>query len=103
MDGSDWMLVGDDGFWRPDVRIPFVTDDGATLLLHYRGLVEQTEKFKLAATKNESTKFEDQYLRMSMTFETGDSNYRWLTQSLFVARGRLLGIGHIEYEVFRVT
>jgi hypothetical protein len=21
--GSDWMRVADDGFWRPDVRVPF--------------------------------------------------------------------------------
>ena len=24
--GSDWMRVADDGFWRPDVRVPFQTD-----------------------------------------------------------------------------
>jgi hypothetical protein len=26
--GSDWMNVSSDGFWRPDVRLPFITDDG---------------------------------------------------------------------------
>jgi Protein of unknown function (DUF3237) len=39
--GSDWMWVSDDGFWRPDVRAPFKTHDGATVLMHYTGLVEQ--------------------------------------------------------------
>jgi len=29
------------------------------------------------------------------------SGYRWLNPSLFVATGRLLGTGHIEYAVYR--
>jgi hypothetical protein len=33
--GMDWMLVGADGFWRPDVHAQFVTDDGAVILMHY--------------------------------------------------------------------
>ena len=24
VDGSDWMLVSEDGYWRPDVRLPFL-------------------------------------------------------------------------------
>ena len=38
--GSDWMNVSSDGFLRPDVRLPFIADDGETVLLHYTGLVE---------------------------------------------------------------
>jgi hypothetical protein len=34
------MNVSSDGFWRPDVRLPFITDGGETVLLHYTGLVE---------------------------------------------------------------
>ena len=43
--GSDWMRVSEDGFWRPDVRAPFQTDDGETILMHYTGLVQQTKSF----------------------------------------------------------
>jgi Protein of unknown function (DUF3237) len=50
--GSDWMRVADDGFWRPDVRVPFQTDDGETVLMHYTGLVQQTDIFKQAAEAN---------------------------------------------------
>jgi hypothetical protein len=39
--GVDWMRVSSDGFWRPDVRAQFVTADGAVVLMHYTGLVEQ--------------------------------------------------------------
>ena len=53
--GSDWMRVSEDGFWRPDVRAPFQTDDGETILMHYTGLVQQTKTFKQAAEANKPT------------------------------------------------
>lgn len=42
-------------------------------------------------------------MRLSMRFDTGDDRYRWLNESLFVARGRLEGTGSIEYAVFRIN
>jgi hypothetical protein len=99
----DWMEVSSDGFWRPDVRLQFVTDDGAFIFMAYRGLVEQTQKFKEAAERNRSTDWPDQYMRLAIRFDTGAEKYRWLNTSLFVAAGRLLGTGSIEYAVFRVT
>ena len=100
--GGDWMLVSDDGFWRPDVRVQFVTDDGATILLHYTGLVEQTEKFKSAAANANSTEWDDQYMRMIFHFDTGTTKYAWLNQSVFVGRGRLAVGNQIEYEIYKV-
>jgi hypothetical protein len=101
--GVDWMAVSSDGFWRPDVRAQFLTDDGAVVLMHYTGLVQQTAKFAEAAEADEPTDWADQYMRLSIRFETGAPRYAWLNTSLFVARGRLLGTGHIEYQVFRLT
>ncbi len=101
--GVDWMGVGADGFWRPDVRAQFLTDDGAVVLMHYTGLVQQTARFAEAAEADEPTDWADQYMRLSIRFETGAPRYAWLNTSLFVARGRLLGTGHIEYQVFRMT
>jgi Protein of unknown function (DUF3237) len=101
--GVDWMGVSDDGFWRPDVPAQFLTDDGAVVLMHYTGLVQQTARFAEAAEADEPTDWADQYMRLSVRFETGTPRYVWLNTSLFVARGRLLGTGHIEYRVYRVT
>lgn len=103
MPGGDWMRVGEDGFWRPDVRVPLVTDDGALILLRYTGLVQQTEAFQKAAEAQETTEFGDQYMRMAFLFDTGAPRYRWLNQSLFIAEGRLAGPLEIEYGVYRVT
>jgi hypothetical protein len=101
--GSDWMRVCDDGFWRPDVRAPFVTDDGETVLMYYTGLVQQADAFKKAAETNKPTQWEEQYMRLMLRFEAGAERYRWLNTSLFVAKGRLIGTGQIEYAVMRVT
>lgn len=101
--GGDWMLMSDDGFWRPDVRMQFLTSDGAVVLMHYTGLVQQTEAFKKADGANRPTRWEDQYMRLTIRFDTGAEKYHWLNTHLFVAAGRLLGAGQIEYTVHRVT
>jgi hypothetical protein len=103
MPGGDWMGVSGDGFWRPDVRVQFRTDDGAIVLMRYTGLVERTDAFERAATDDHETSWDDHYMRMAVVFETGDERYRWLNESLFVARGRLLGTGRVQYTIFRVT
>jgi Protein of unknown function (DUF3237) len=101
--GGDWMEVSRDGYWRPDVRLQLRTADGAAILMSYTGLVEQTDAFKEAASANRETGWDDQYMRMMVSFETGDQRYRWLNESLFVARGRILGIGRVEYTIYRLT
>src|SRR5262245_58406093 len=102
MPGGDWMRRSDDGFWRPDVRMQLITDDNAIVLLHYTGLVQQTDAFKRAAAEDRATEWHDQYMRMVMTFDTGSEKYAWLNQSLFIADGRLLGASEIEYAIYRV-
>lgn len=34
--GGDWLLAGDDGFGRLDVRAQFNTDDGAVIYMSYQ-------------------------------------------------------------------
>jgi hypothetical protein len=41
-------------------------------------------------------------MRMALTFDTAAERYAWLMESLFIARGRLLGAKAIEYDVYRV-
>jgi hypothetical protein len=45
------MSVGSDGYWRPDVHAQFLPDDAAVILMHYTGLVPQTERFAAGATR----------------------------------------------------
>jgi hypothetical protein len=102
MPGGDWMVVGTDRFGRPDVRVQFVTNDGEIILLHYTGLVERTDAFNKAAEEETASDWADQYMRMTMRFDTGSDKYRWLNESLFIAEGRLAGPKEIEYRIYRV-
>jgi hypothetical protein len=102
MPGGDWMLVGTDGLWRPDVRAQLRTDDGATILLHYTGLVKPTPEFLRAADEGRETGFEDQYLRQVMRFDTGSERYAWLTRDIFIAEGRLAGAAKLQYRIYRL-
>jgi len=103
MPGGDWYRVGLDGFGRPDVRVQFITDDQQLVLLHYKGLVQVTDAFTRAAGSGGTTRFEDQYMRMAMFFDTGADKYAWLNESLFVAEGRIAGAKEIEYRIHRVA
>src|SRR5258706_12988139 len=38
--GADWILAGDDGFGRLDVRATLLTDDGASIYVQYLGVIE---------------------------------------------------------------
>jgi Protein of unknown function (DUF3237) len=103
MPGGDWYAAGTDGYGRPDVRLQFVTEDGVVVLLHYTGLVEMNEAFTAAAGNGNPTQFEDSYMRMAMSFDTGAPKYAWLNKHLFIAEGRLSGKEQLEYRVYRVT
>jgi hypothetical protein len=102
MPGTDWFTPFGDGYGRPHVRLPFHTDDGALIFLEYRGIVHATPEFVRAVEEDRATDWHDQYMRMALSFDTMSDQYAWLTQSLFLARGRLRGAKDIEYDVFRV-
>jgi hypothetical protein len=59
--------------------------------------------FTRAVESDTSTQWDDQYMRMALTFDTAAERYAWLMESLFIARGRLLGAKAIEYDVYRVS
>ncbi|MGH8186465.1 MAG: DUF3237 domain-containing protein [Steroidobacteraceae bacterium] len=102
MPGIDWFTPYPGGYGRPHVRLAFRTDDGALVLLEYRGIVHATAAFTRAVERDTATQWDDQYMRMAMTFDTSAERYAWLMESLFIARGRLAGAKAIEYDVYRV-
>jgi hypothetical protein len=102
MPGIDWFTPYAEGYGRPHVRLPFQTDDGAVILLEYRGIVHATQAFVQAVREDTATDWDDQYMRMALTFDTTSNRYKWITRSLFLARGRLVAAKSIEYEVYRV-
>jgi hypothetical protein len=101
--GSDWLLVGPDGWGRLDVRTQFLTDDGAALYAYYTGLIQMNEKVQQALGGDAATDYDDHYFRTTPRFETGDPRYAWLNQSIFIGEGRILLGRVVQYKVYRVT
>jgi len=104
MPGTDWIRLDANGIRRQDQRSQFRTDDGALILMRYDvALIRADERFTQALQAGQPTGYGDQYMCMAPQFEVGDDRYRWLTESLFIAHGRLAGPRRIEYRVYRVV
>ncbi len=104
MPGIDWIRVDSNGIRRQDQRTQFLTDDGALILMRYdAALIRGDEEFTRALASGRETTFAEQYMRMTPQFDVSDSTYDWLTQALFIGRGRLAGPGRVEYELYRVA
>lgn len=104
--GSDWMLVGPDGFTRMDVRVQIETDDQAVICAHYFGPAEANQKLAQAMAASAPTGFSDQLIRSHWLLETGDPRYAWVNQAVFVGESRLLpvrpGVLGSEHRVYRL-
>ena len=100
--GADWLLVGQDGWGRLDVRAQIQMADGAVLYVVYYGLIEMNEAVTTALQNGTSTNFDQQYFRTSPRFESSDPRYAWLQQNVFVGRGRIIAGPGVEYNVFQV-
>jgi hypothetical protein len=101
--GGDWALIGPDGWGRLDVRAHIETLDGARILLTYYGVLQLNEAVQQAMASGAGTEFTDHYFRAAPRFETGDSRYAWLNQTVFMSAGRLRPGLVAEYDVYRVT
>ncbi len=104
--GSDWMLMGADGFMRMDVRIQIGTEDGAVICVRYFGPAEANEVLGQAAAACSPTEFSVQSIRTHWLLESGDPRYAWVNQNVFVGEGRLCpaepGVLGFEHRVYRV-
>jgi hypothetical protein len=104
MPGIDWIRVDCSGIRRQDQRTQFLTGDGTLILMHYdAALIRGDEEFTRALASGRETTFAEQYMYMTPQFDVSEGTYDWLTQSLFVGRGRLAGPRRVEYELYRAT
>ncbi len=80
---GDWVQIAGDGALHIDVRLLLRTDDGADILMTYRGV----------SVDGGAT------IRAAPRFETGDPRYAWLNALQGVATGSSGG-GQVTYEVY---
>lgn len=83
--GGDWVTMRADGSMALDVRLLLETDDGALILMTYKGIGVDGGKT----------------LRTAPLFETGDERYAWLNNVQAVATGGTIE-GGVRYDVYRL-
>ncbi len=84
--GGDWVTVRADGTLGLDVRLLLETDDGAMILMQYKGV---------GSAGGAS-------IRTAPLFETGDERYLWLNNVQAVAIGSSDGT-KVTYDVYAVS
>lgn len=99
--GGDWLLIGNDGVGRLDVRALVETEAGARIYVQYHGVLVLNEAVASALASGGETQFGDTYFMTAPRFETGHPDYAWLNAIVAVGQGRLLP-GAVQYRVFEV-
>jgi hypothetical protein len=99
--GSDLLLVRQDGSSQQDVRLILRTNDGALILMTYRGVRHASDEVNAKIARGEPVPPTDYYLRTAPFFETSSSKYAWLNKIVSVAVGERQPDG-VSYEVFEI-
>ncbi|HMD49883.1 MAG TPA: DUF3237 domain-containing protein [Bryobacteraceae bacterium] len=99
--GSDLLLIRPDGSSQQDVRLVLKTDDGALIVMTYRGVRHASSEVNARLARGESVAASEYYFRTAPFFETASEKYGWLNRIVAV------GIGDrkpdsVVYEVFEI-
>lgn len=98
---SDLLLVRTDGSSQQDVRLILRSDDGALILMTYRGVRHASPEVSARIARSEQVAPSDYYLRTAPFFETSSSKYAWLNKIVSVGVGERLSDG-VKYEIFEI-
>jgi hypothetical protein len=99
--GSDLLLGRPDGSFQQDVRLVLQTDDGALILMTYRGVRTASPEVNARIARGEQVAASDYYLRTVPFFETSSPKYAWLNKIVSVGVGERQPDG-VTYEVFEI-
>jgi hypothetical protein len=99
--GLDWLLVRADGTIQLDVRMTLQTDDGALILMSYRGVRHGSAEVTAKLARGERVERDEYYLRTAPFFETAAERYAWLNNIVAIGIGERRPNG-AAYEVFEV-
>jgi hypothetical protein len=99
--GSDLLLSRSDGTSQQDVRMVLRTDDGALILMTYRGVRHASAEVNARIARGEQVNGSEYYLRTAPFFETSSPQYAWLNKIVTVGVGERRP-GGVTYEVFEI-
>lgn len=99
--GSDLLLVRADGSRQQDVRMLLQADDGALVLMTYRGVFHASDEVNTRMARGEQLSSLDYYLRTAPFFETSSPRYAWINRIVAVAVGERRS-DSVVYEVYEI-
>lgn len=99
--GGDWLLERADGSFQQDVRLTLEVDDGALVLMTYRGVRVAPPEVSARLARGEPVDPSTYYLRTAPLFETSAARHAWLNGIVAVGVGERLP-GGVRYDLFEV-
>jgi hypothetical protein len=99
--GADWLLRRADFSFQQDVRLTLQTDDGAIVLMSYRGVRHSSDEVRERLAKGEPVDPREYYLRTAPFFETADPRYTWLNTIVTIGIGEIAS-GGAAYDVYEI-
>lgn len=99
--GHDWALTRSDGVLELDVRLTLETDDGARILMTYRGFRHGAPEVMTRMSSGEYIDPSEYYFRTIPFFETGSEKYSWLNSIVCVGYGDRVKAGP-KYTIYEV-
>jgi hypothetical protein len=99
--GADWLLQRANGSFQQDVRLTLQADDGALILMSYRGVRHASADVSAKLSRGERVDPSQYYLRIAPLFETSDARHAWLNNVVAVGIGERLTDG-VVYHLFEV-
>jgi len=101
MPAGHWLLERADGSYQQDVRVTLQADDGALILMSYRGVRHAPAQVTARLACGERVDRAEYHLRIAPFFEIADGAQAWLNHVVAVGVGERLPDG-VVYEVFEI-
>ncbi|OBG21690.1 hypothetical protein A5765_21245 [Mycolicibacterium celeriflavum] len=99
--GGDWLLVGNNGSGRVDVRATLRTHDGVLIHFESTGVIKVPADGLDRLARGQVLAFDETYVRTTPTFGTADDRYAWLSEIVAVGYN-ILSPNHVDYRVYWV-
>lgn len=100
--GGDWLMIGNDGIGRLDVRATMRLDDGALVHLTTTGVAVLSDEAKGRLASGERVREHEMHARSQLRFEADPAGpHAWLNAITTVAINELAP-NRVDYRVFRV-
>ena len=99
--GSDLLLSRADGTSQQDVRMILRTDDGALILITYRGVRHASPEVNDRIVRGEPVAASEYYLRTAPFFETSSPKYSWLNKIVTIGVGERQPQS-VVYQIFEI-